>query len=799
MGKWLRCPAEFIVILTLILLPFLFATQASYAQLRFEEPVPLIIEITDETDLSSRSYWNIGTGDLEMLSLFGIPNPDSESGERQLFRLRVTNDTDQIIESFNLHLSLFTDLEELPELELTWRGEEMDESRRFSGLSSQAAGPDVRHPVDIFENIGSVMLEPGGELLLAMEVPGSAALSPAGGRLGVQRLELVPEPFEFSREVVEGDLLVTEILPSARQGENTFQFVELYNSTHLPVDLKGLKLRTPSDQYRIRETLYLEPYETVRLVSEQPADEVEEFGRILTDLHLPPEGGRIDLIWDGHTVLEAHYGELPGSGLWQLENVERGIEGLLTSDDFRLEERPEDPGSTVAATSSGTRELLYGFQPEVGNNWIAVSPPGRIINYLDPEVSYWNGMDPAENQVRLRTGLGILTENRGDQGLGRGWYSVGPERPVSFTLELSELGTGWMILGNPYAAEMPLERIVPDNSELLDRALQVWDPQTQSFYLHDRTQPLQPWQAFFINRDGMERIQFIGPDEAAATGSAESENRSRKINLELRSPDAPNGRLTDRALQLLFTEGYEARGDRYRSEKLWPIFRNEEQNSASILYFIGQGDEASTLLAREVQPYQLERPVELHIGHAALNSGNRHTLHWDDFENIPDDWEITLTDLETGVVIDMRQENQYAFESPSTWNEIPEFSETPSIHPVQLDENRERFVLSIQPEPEIEEVVAEQEESRDRVELQPNFPNPFYPATTIRYYLPEEAHIVITVYNVVGQPVDQLYDGVQSDGEHDLIWNATGYPSGIYIVHLEHGNRVYTRKITLIR
>ena len=53
------------------------------------------------------------------------------------------------------------------------------------------------------------------------------------------------------------------------------------------------------------------------------------------------------------------------------------------------------------------------------------------------------------------------------------------------------------------------------------------------------------------------------------------------------------------------------------------------------------------------------------------------------------------------------------------------------------------------------------------------------------------------MFNVVGQPIAVLEEGTLNAGEYQYEWNATGYPSGMYIYQLEVGNKVMTRKMTL--
>ena len=74
--------------------------------------------------------------------------------------------------------------------------------------------------------------------------------------------------------------------------------------------------------------------------------------------------------------------------------------------------------------------------------------------------------------------------------------------------------------------------------------------------------------------------------------------------------------------------------------------------------------------------------------------------------------------------------------------------------------------------------------------LSQNYPNPFNPATEIRYGLPEQSQVTISVFDLLGQEVCQLLNGVQTAGNHVVIWgggNAAGIgmASGIYFYRME--------------
>jgi hypothetical protein len=92
----------------------------------------------------------------------------------------------------------------------------------------------------------------------------------------------------------------------------------------------------------------------------------------------------------------------------------------------------------------------------------------------------------------------------------------------------------------------------------------------------------------------------------------------------------------------------------------------------------------------------------------------------------------------------------------------------------------------------------------DKASLGQNAPNPFNPATTITFALPQAAHVILSVYNALGQEVRRLVDEIRPAGYQTVEWdgrNDQGRPvaSGVYLYRLRAGSFTQTRKMVLLR
>jgi Secretion system C-terminal sorting domain len=83
--------------------------------------------------------------------------------------------------------------------------------------------------------------------------------------------------------------------------------------------------------------------------------------------------------------------------------------------------------------------------------------------------------------------------------------------------------------------------------------------------------------------------------------------------------------------------------------------------------------------------------------------------------------------------------------------------------------------------------------------LAQNYPNPFNPTTNITYNIPKSGNVTLSVYNMLGQQVALLINGIVTEGSHTTTFNASQLPSGVYFYKLQQGNNATVKKMLLLK
>jgi hypothetical protein len=94
---------------------------------------------------------------------------------------------------------------------------------------------------------------------------------------------------------------------------------------------------------------------------------------------------------------------------------------------------------------------------------------------------------------------------------------------------------------------------------------------------------------------------------------------------------------------------------------------------------------------------------------------------------------------------------------------------------------------------------SEQSNSTSEYKIFQNYPNPFNPKTKINFELPIASHVFLKVYDSIGQEIMVLIDKELSKGYHEVSFDGTALPSGIYLYRIQTGEFIASKKMMLVK
>jgi photosystem II stability/assembly factor-like uncharacterized protein len=80
-----------------------------------------------------------------------------------------------------------------------------------------------------------------------------------------------------------------------------------------------------------------------------------------------------------------------------------------------------------------------------------------------------------------------------------------------------------------------------------------------------------------------------------------------------------------------------------------------------------------------------------------------------------------------------------------------------------------------------------------------NYPNPFNPATVISYQLPVNSYVTLKIFDLLGREVATLVNERKDAGMYSVRWNASGFATGMYLVRIQAGSFIDTKKVLLMK
>jgi hypothetical protein len=79
------------------------------------------------------------------------------------------------------------------------------------------------------------------------------------------------------------------------------------------------------------------------------------------------------------------------------------------------------------------------------------------------------------------------------------------------------------------------------------------------------------------------------------------------------------------------------------------------------------------------------------------------------------------------------------------------------------------------------------------------YPNPFNPSTYISFSIPNQTHVTLKVYDLLGREVAELINEQRNAGPYNVFFDASGLASGVYLYKLTYDNQVISKTMTLIK
>ncbi|MCP4712250.1 MAG: T9SS type A sorting domain-containing protein [Planctomycetes bacterium] len=187
-------------------------------------------------------------------------------------------------------------------------------------------------------------------------------------------------------------------------------------------------------------------------------------------------------------------------------------------------------------------------------------------------------------------------------------------------------------------------------------------------------------------------------------------------------------------------------------------------------------------------------------------------LSWPNLENLPRNMQFTLLDLENNREINMRQQQEYIYrhrqakvhkriEIEKYW---PEDSDPFVTFDTPLLGKVYSFRVIFTKNDDVSVTTVTPSHPKWEYRLEQNRPNPFSPLTTITFEIPAWEHVSLRIYNITGQLVKTLQNGMLEAGRYDVTWDATGssnerVTAGAYFYRIQAGPFAQTRRMILMR
>ncbi|MBC8322867.1 MAG: T9SS type A sorting domain-containing protein [Candidatus Marinimicrobia bacterium] len=390
------------------------------------------------------------------------------------------------------------------------------------------------------------------------------------------------------------------------------------------------------------------------------------------------------------------------------------------------------------------------------------------------------------------------TDNDGDDDLPVSLAVTGTVNSSSATVG-SIADTKWALTGNPFASTIDWDLVT---QTAVTTSCYVWDDATSAYKTWNGSTGsltdglIAPYQGFWVQGSGGTgslTIETADKSSTAGTFYKTMNDSTGSISFTVTS-----GNNSDQTFVSFMNNG-EVGMDNSDAYKLLPMSPSERV--LGISYAENNGLDINNL------PFAHDGIIDIPFDvmyltldedYNFVTNENEVTMNWD-LSSLPETIiGLTLTNNVTNESTDLLQTDELSFTTQSKESFPAYGSGGVNIYP---EVGESQFTLTV-----AYNALSTNDESTFPTEyaLHQAYPNPFNPSTTISFDVPVEASAIggatsLQIFNIKGQLVETLINKHMEPGTHKLQWNPTNISSGIYIVQLKAGEKVFNQKITYIK
>jgi len=446
--------------------------------------------------------------------------------------------------------------------------------------------------------------------------------------------------------------------------------------------------------------------------------------------------------------------------------------------------------------------------------WAGLTAVQGVPNGMNPTATpnfYTYGssgswLSPTSLDESVASGYGFIlkffnNENAGSKKLPIVLKADGSEPTEDVTVNLNKTvlsgseneSAYFTLLGNPFGTRLPLNDLALNNGGQLSEHVWVWDNELSDYALIPRsTSVLEPWQGFWAYVLPSSEATSVTYPFSKRTMSTATTALFKQVAVDSTIGTfnlLKGGKPTSYPFTVRLQKDALLTLDKYDAQKLVPL-------ADSFAVISGRQLASNALRAIEALPLELTKIVELAIIPQIVNQGGSYDLNWSGFDKFPENVLVEIQDLETGETYDARVPGSINFEQIYSKKSQAKQTSTKKSNELIMQVPDGRFRLRITPNTVLatEEALLPKE-----ISLTQNYPNPFNPTTTIRYALPTMTNVNLVVYDILGRQVSTLVDGLKPAGVHQISFDARRLASGMYLYRLEAGDKVFIKKMILIK